>query len=123
MLTLTTAMAAPELDSAQLSSYCSLPQESINILLDAPTADLVRSLLQNITTKAHEHNELTSEKLKLGVELENAVRGGETKNRVLKSSVDKNLKEAADLRQKLREEGRCCISCAFGSSNVDVQIV
>ncbi|KAF6237874.1 hypothetical protein HO173_004075 [Letharia columbiana] len=97
-------MAVAQLDVAQLSSFCSLPQQSIDTLLDAPTAGLVRTLLENISVKAHEHNDLASEILKLGVELENAVRGGETKSRVLKSSIDKGLKEATDLRQKLQAE-------------------
>lgn len=98
-------MAVAELNVAQLSSYCSLPQQSINTLLDAPTADLVRSLLENISVKAHEHNELNSEKLKLGVELENAVRGGESKTRVLKASIERGLQEAAQLKQRLQTEG------------------
>ena len=98
-------MAVAQLDVAQLSSFCSLPQHSINTLLDAPTAALVRTLLENISVRAHEHTEFASERLKLGVELENAVRGGETKSRILKSSIDKALKEATDLRQKLEAEG------------------
>ena len=99
-------MAIAELDVAQLSSYCSLPQGSITTLLDAPTAELIRSLLENVSKKAREHSDLTSEKLKLGVELENAVRGGESKSRVLKGSIDKGLKEAADLKKRLQAEGR-----------------
>lgn len=99
-------MAAAELDVAQLATYCSVPQQTINTLLDAPTTELVRSLLENVAAKAREHNELVSGKLKLGVELENAVRGGEAKSRVLKVTIDKGLKEAADLRQKLQTEGR-----------------
>ena len=99
-------MAATEvLDVVQLSTFCSLPQTSINALLDAPTTDLVRTLLQNIMTKTREHEEAKSANLKLSVELENAVRGGDAKNRQLKSSLDKALKEAADLRQKIHDEG------------------
>lgn len=100
------AVVQPQLDVAQLSSFCSLPQQSIATLLDAPTADLVRTLLENVSVKIHEYNELASEKLKLGVELENAVRGSETKSRVLKGTIDKGLKDASDLRQKLQLEGR-----------------
>ena len=99
-------MAAAQLDLAQLSSFCSLPQHSIDTLLDAPTAGLVRTLLENISVRACEHNEFASEKLKLSVELENAVRGVETKSRILKGSIDKGLKEATDLRHKLQAEGR-----------------
>ena len=109
-------MAVAQLDVAQLSSFCSLPQQSINTLLDAPTAALVRTLLENISVKAHEHHELASEKLKLGVELENAVRGGETRSRFLKGSIDKGLKEATDLRQNLQAEGRRCPDSAYSVS-------
>ncbi|KAL6717489.1 Protein mlp1 [Lecanora helva] len=97
-------MAAAELDLTQLSSYCSLPKQSFDALLDTPTVELVRDLLKSIIAKANEHNELSSEKLKLRVELENAVRGGETKTRVLKSAVEKGTKEAAELRERLQEE-------------------
>lgn len=97
-------MAVAQLDVSQLSSFCSLPQQSIDTLLDAPTAGLVRTVLENISVKIQEYNELASEKLKLGVELENAVRGGETKSRVLKGTIDKGLKDASDLRQKLQVE-------------------
>ena len=99
-------MAVAQLDVAQLSSFCSLPQQSIDTLLDAPTASLVASLLKNISVKADEYNDVVSEKLKLSVELENAVRGSETKSRLLKGSVDKGLKEATDLRQRLQAEGK-----------------
>lgn len=99
-------MAVAQLNVAQLSSFCSLPQQSIDTLLDAPTAGLVRTLLETISLRAQEHNDLVSEKLKLGVELENAVRGGETKSRVLRGTIEKGLKEATDLKQKLQAEGR-----------------
>lgn len=100
-------MAASGLDVAHLSSYCSLPQQSINTLLDAPTTELVQKLLKNISSKAREYNERTSEKLKLAVELENAVRGGESRNRNFRTSIDKAQNEAAELKQKLQTEGRC----------------
>ena len=109
-------MAITQLDLAQLSSFCSLPQHSINTLLDAPTAGLVRTLLENISVRAHEHNDSASERLKLGVELENAVRGGETKNRILKGSIDKGLKEATDLKQKLQAEGIQCPCSVYSVS-------
>ena len=98
-------MAAEVLDLQHLSAYCSLPREIITTLLDAPTVDLVRTLLQNVAHKAREHEEASSEILRLSVELENAVRGGESKARILKSSIDKGLKDAAELRQKLQSEG------------------
>ncbi|KAI4170403.1 MAG: hypothetical protein LQ343_005025 [Gyalolechia ehrenbergii] len=96
-------MATAELDLPRLSSFCSLPQTSLTTLLDAPTVDLVRQLLKGLLPPIREQDELKADKLKLNVELENAVRGGESKARVLKNSVDKGLKEAAELRQRLQE--------------------
>ncbi len=98
-------MATAQLDIPQLSSYFALPQVTITTILDAPTTELVQTLLDKVSAKAREHDEIASEKLKLEVELENAVRTGETKNRVLRSSVDKGLKEVTDLKQKLQAEG------------------
>lgn len=99
-------MATAQLDIPQLSSYLALPQTTITTILDAPTAELVRTVLDKVSAKAREHNEIASEKIKLEVELENAVRSGETKSRVLKSSVEKGLKEITDLRQELQAEGK-----------------
>ncbi|KAL9104178.1 MAG: hypothetical protein Q9163_000830 [Psora crenata] len=97
-------MAVAELDIPQLSAFCSIPQASVNTLLHDPTADLVRTLLQNISSKAQEYNQLKSEKLKSRVELEAAVRGQETKSRILKAQVEKGQKEAAQLRLQLQAQ-------------------
>lgn len=98
-------MATPELDLSRISSYCALPQASLTSLLDAPTSELVRALLQGLSPRIREHDLLKSDNLKLNVELENAVRGGESKSRVLKNSVDKGLREAAELKQKVQDTG------------------
>jgi len=98
-------MAVAQLDVPQLASYCSIPQTSVNTLLDAPTAGLVRTLLENISKMALDHSELSAEKLKLSVEYENAIRGGESKTRILKASVNKSQKETENLRQKLQAQG------------------
>ncbi|KAL8916596.1 MAG: hypothetical protein Q9208_008409 [Pyrenodesmia sp. 3 TL-2023] len=108
-------MATVQLDIPRLSSFCGLPQTSLTSLLDAPTSELVRTLLQNLTPRIREYDELKSDKLKLNVELENAVRGGESKSRVLKNSVDKGLREAAELRQRLQdaEQSRAAIESKY----------
>ena len=98
-------MAASELDVPQLSSFCSISQASINALLDAPTAELVQKLLQNISVKISEYNDLDSERLRSGVELEASVRGQETKNRSLKTQLEKSHQEVKDLQQKLKVQG------------------
>ncbi|KAL8723063.1 MAG: hypothetical protein Q9225_000534, partial [Loekoesia sp. 1 TL-2023] len=96
-------MATAELDLPRLASFCALPQTSLTNLLDAPTRDLVRQLLESLSPRVREQDELKADKLKLNVELENAVRSGESKSRVLKNSIDKGLKEAAALRQRVQE--------------------
>lgn len=98
-------MATAELDIPRLSAFCAVPQTTLTSLLDTPTSDLVRNLLTSLSPRIHEFEGLKAEKLKLNVELENSVRGGESKSRVLKNSIDKGLKEAAQLRQKLQEAG------------------
>ncbi|KAL8775961.1 MAG: hypothetical protein Q9203_003820 [Teloschistes exilis] len=97
-------MATAEVDVARLSSFCAVPQASLESLLDKPTTDLVRTLLQSLLPRVHEYDVLKADKLKLHVELENAVRGGESKSRVLKNSIDKGQKENASLKQKIQEE-------------------
>ena len=102
-------MATADLDIVQLSAFCSVPQPSITNLLDAPTTDLVRTLLKNISTRAHELEEAKSQQIRLNVELENAVLGSESKSRVLKGNVTKAQNEATQLREKLKAEGMLII--------------
>ncbi|KAL8980822.1 MAG: hypothetical protein Q9205_004202 [Flavoplaca limonia] len=97
-------MAAVELDIPRLSAFCAVPRASLDSLLDSPTTDLVRTFLASLSPRIHEYDTIKAEKIKLNVELENAVRGGESKSRVLKNSIDKGVKEAAELRRKLQEE-------------------
>ncbi|KAI9806077.1 MAG: hypothetical protein M1833_004484 [Piccolia ochrophora] len=95
---------AAAVDLPYLSSYLNLTQPTLSSLTDAPTTDLVNSVLQAVAAKAREHDEVKAEKLRSDVALENAVRSGESRARGLKANVDKALKEAAELREKLNEE-------------------
>lgn len=99
-------MAAAEFDVPQLAAFCSLPENSITTLLDQPTVELVRDVLQSVSAKIQEQNELRSEKLRIDVELENAVRGGESKTRALRVSLDKAQQDSTELREKIQAEGR-----------------
>jgi hypothetical protein len=100
------AMAAATVDMPFISSHYSIPETTLTTLTQAPTVDLVNQLLESITAKAREYDELKSDKLRLEVELENAVRTSESKIKVLKGSVEKGLAEIADLRTKLQESGK-----------------
>ncbi|CAG8213715.1 unnamed protein product [Penicillium nalgiovense] len=86
-----------------ISSHYSVSESTLTTLRQAPTVELVDQLLQSINKKAHEFDELKSDKLRLEVELENSVRSNESKVKVLKASVDKGHAEVSDLRQKLHE--------------------
>ncbi|KAJ5379827.1 uncharacterized protein N7496_002255 [Penicillium cataractarum] len=93
-----TAVALP-----YLSSQYAIPEATLSTLTQAPTAELVNQLLQSITKKAHEFDELRSDKLRLEVELENAVRSTESKVKLLKTSVEKGHADIEELRKKLHE--------------------
>ncbi|KAJ5630982.1 nuclear pore complex protein An-Mlp1 [Penicillium longicatenatum] len=96
-------MADTAIDIPYLSSHFSLSESTLLSLTEAPTVDLVNQLLQSITTKAHGYDELKSDKLRLEVELENAVRSNESKIKVLKGTVEKGHSEVEELRKKLHE--------------------
>lgn len=98
-------MATMALDSDYLSTYLDVPRSSLDTLIDAPTAELVKGLLEAITLRARQTDELQAEKFRLEVELENAVRSAETKCQGLKATVDKALQDVNQLREKLSFEG------------------
>lgn len=98
-------MAAAEVDVAYLSGYLGLPQTTFESVLDAPTAELVRSVLDAVTAKAREHDELSADKLRVDIELENAVRSSETRVEGLRASLEKAQKTVEEVRMKLTEEG------------------
>ena len=98
-------MASAEIELPSLASFVSVPESSLNDLLENPTTELVQSVLGKVAARAHELEELQSNKIRLEVELENAVRTGESKARQLKTTVDKSLKDVSQLRQQLQAEG------------------
>ncbi|ODH19930.1 hypothetical protein ACO22_06041 [Paracoccidioides brasiliensis] len=96
-------MATAVVDIPFLSSHYSILETTLTSLSQNPTVELVNQLLDSISTKARETEELRSDKLRLEVEFENAVRSGESKVKVLKNSVEKGLAEITSLRSKLQE--------------------
>jgi nucleoprotein TPR len=98
-------MAETAIELPYLASHYAIPEATLSTLTQAPTADLVNQLLESITKKAHAFDELKSDKLRLEVELENAVRSNESKIKVLKVTVEKGHSEIEDLRKKLHESG------------------
>jgi nucleoprotein TPR len=98
-------MADTAVQLPYLSSHYAIPEATLATLTQAPTVELVNQLLESINKKAHDYDELKSDKLRLEVELENAVRSNESKVKVLKTSVEKGHAEVADLRKKLHDAG------------------
>lgn len=99
-------MAAATIELPYLASHYSIAEATLNTLTQAPTVELVNQLLESITKKARDHDELQSDKLRLEVELENAVRSSDSKIKVLKNSVEKAHAEVEETRKKLHESGR-----------------
>ncbi len=104
-------MAAAVLDVDYLSAYLTVAQQTLTSIIDAPTTELVRSVLEAVTVKAREHDELAADKLRVDIELENAVRSSETRIEGLRASLEKAQKTAEEVRTKLNEEGRSSTNC------------
>src|SRR3954454_23598299 len=98
-------MATSVLDVEHLSGQLGIPQQTLLSLVDAPTAELVRSVLEAVTAKAREHDELAADKRRADIELENVVRSSETRIEGLRSTLEKSQKTVEEVRTKLKEEG------------------
>lgn len=98
-------MATATVDIGFLSGYLNIAEPTLTETLDAPTAELVKSVLIAITAKAREHQELEADKHQVDTELEAAILGSETRSKELKETADKALKEVNELREKLNAEG------------------
>lgn len=98
-------MAAATVELPYISAHYSIPESTLTTLAQAPTVELVNQLLEAIAKRARENDELKSDKLRLEVELENAVRSSESKIKVLKASVEKSHAEVEGLRQNQKESG------------------
>lgn len=100
-----TRARAGGIDTALLAATFSVEEPTLDTLLDAPTADLVRQFLTTLTTKAQDFDTLKSEKLRAEVELENTIRSNESRVKGLKATVNKGLQDVEELRKKLSEQG------------------
>ena len=98
-------MAATTVEIPYLSAHYSIAESVLTTLTQAPTVGLVNQLLESITSKARETDELKSDKLRLEVELENVVRSSEAKIKVLKGSVEKGRAELEKVGQRLKDSG------------------
>ncbi|PYH46890.1 putative filament-forming protein (Tpr/p270) [Aspergillus saccharolyticus JOP 1030-1] len=98
-------MATATIELPFISAHYSIAESTLSTLTQAPTVELVNQLLEAISKKAREHDELKADKTRLEVELDNAVRSSESKVKVLKSTIEKGHAEVEETRKKLHESG------------------
>lgn len=97
---------ATTVDVDYLSAYLGVPHQTLSSVVDAPTAQLIQSVLDAVTVRAKEHDELAADKLRVDIELENAVRSSETRTEGLRSNLEKSQRTVEEVRIKLKEEGK-----------------
>lgn len=113
------------MDVGYIAGHLGLDQPVITSLTTEPTLDLITQLLQAVANKAHEFDTLYAAKLQSDIELENAVRGSESRSQASREITEKALKDLEEARQKLKEEGESgavmphCVFQALTISNRD----
>lgn len=95
-------MAAAAVDTAFLAAHLGLSEGSVSAL---PTDDATTTFLQAVAAKAKEFDSLYADKIRVDIELENAVIGSETRCSSFKATADQAMKEVEELNKKLKEEG------------------
>ena len=99
-------MAVATIDLPLLAPFLSVPESSLSELVNSPTTELLSTVLGTVSARARELEEIRSDKLKLEIELENAVRGGESKASHYKTTLERSQSDVAKLRQQLQVEGQ-----------------
>jgi nucleoprotein TPR len=94
-----------EVDLGYLAGHLGLPEDNLTTVASAPTAELVAAVLSAVVAKAHEFEDLYSQKLQLDVELETKIRGAEAQRDSSNETAKKALKDLEELRQKLHKVG------------------
>jgi nucleoprotein TPR len=94
----------PGVDPYRLSTFLSVPESDI-LSLASISQPFVSSVLEAIARKANEFDELRADKLRLEVELEQAVRTADSRVRSMKGQLDEALQETQGLRAKVEQTG------------------
>lgn len=94
---------AAAVETSLISSYTSLSDPQIQNLINQPTTELVTTFLQSLVPKIKDYNKTKSERLRLDVEHENAVRGAESQARQLRAKLESTSREAQDLKSKVED--------------------
>lgn len=101
----TRGQAGAAVDTSAISTEFEIDEAKLHVLLDAPTAELVKDFFVHLTAKAEESAAVKAAKLRSDVELENTVRNHEAKTKALKSSLTKSQKEVEELRKHATDLG------------------
>lgn len=101
-------MAAAEVDISYLAEHAGVPAPDLDTAVTAPTPEIVASVFGAIIRKLRD---LEQDKFQLGVELEGAFRGAESRCEQFKATSDNALKQVEELRQKLQNEGMSLFPC------------
>ncbi|CAK7238197.1 Protein mlp1 [Sporothrix eucalyptigena] len=97
-------MAAAAVDVGYLSTHLGVPETSLSSAVTAPTAELVKTILDAVVTKAHEFDALYAAKLNVDIELESVVRSSEARSESFKTAAETSRKDVDELRRKLQDE-------------------
>ncbi|KAL1891716.1 Protein mlp1 [Sporothrix stenoceras] len=97
-------MAAAAVDVGYLSTHLGVPETNLSTAVTDPTPELVKAILDAVTAKAHEFDELYAAKLNVDIELESVVRSSEARSESFKTAAETSRKDADDLRRKLQDE-------------------
>lgn len=100
-----TRAKAGAVDTALIAAAFTVEELDVQNLLDGPTVDLVKDFLATLSIKAKDFDTIKADKLRSDVELENTVRGAESRAKGLKNTVNKGLEEIEQLRKQLDEQG------------------
>lgn len=89
---------------SRISSFYTLEQQNLTELLD-PSNSFIPVLYRAMLAKAVQFDELRNAKLRVDVELEQAVRTADTRVRTMKTQLDSALQETQELRAKSNASG------------------
>lgn len=113
---------AAAIDTGFIAASYSVPESEIEPLLEAPTVDLVKSLLTQIEKKAREYQQKDAHTLRVEVELDTLARSSENRAKQHREALDKALKEAETLKSKLSQGGTCLLYFDLASSFANVTL-
>ncbi len=96
---------AAAVDLGYLAAHLGMPEENLSTIVTQPNIDLVKVILSAVAAKGHEYDVISSQKIQLEVEIETSIRAAEAQRDRSNETATKALKDAEDIRSKLKTEG------------------